>query len=472
MTTAEFAPVVPGFHPDPSVCRVGDDYYLAHSTFEYVPGVPIRHSRDLVTWTLVGHVLTRDAQFPAARSRASGGIYAPTLRHHDGRFWLIVTDVGDGGGQRLFHAPAAEGPWSDAIVLRGLDGIDPDLAWTEDGTCLVSYCSWADGGSAIWQAAIDPLAGLVLDEPRVIWRGSPDMGHTEGPHLYRRGDWWYLVTAEGGTERGHGISAVRSRDPRGPFEAPPSNPIYTHRSTEHPVQNVGHADLVERVDGSWAAVHLGVRTAGYTPSFHVNGRETFLAEVDWRDDWPVIRPSDAEVPPVTGFVDRFDALGPRWVSPGAWPERFARAGADGLEVEAAEGSGVYARVEALSWEARVEIETPDAVAHVEVRLDDRHRVGVRRDGSRATATWTVGGVDVVLGEADDPDGIVWIDSVPSETAGPDDLVLAVGADRRALGRIDGRYLSTEVATGFTGRVLGIRVERGAARVREVRFAPR
>ncbi len=473
--TAETVPVVAGFHPDPTICRVGEDYYLAHSSFEYSPGVPIHHSRDLVTWSLVGNAIVRDAQFPAGRAGASGGIYAPTLRHDGTRFWLITTDVGDGGGQRLFSAERAEGPWSDAVVLPELVGIDPDLCWTPEGDCLVTYCSWANGPSAIWQAAIDPIAGRVLEEPRRLWGGS-GLGHTEGPHLYRRGHWWYLIVAEGGTERGHGVSVARSRDPRGPFEGAPHNPVYTHRSTEHPVQNVGHLDAVERPDGTWAAVHLGVRARGATPGFHVNGRETFLADLDWSGDWPVIAPARAvtvDDAAAAGFDDDLGVVGPRWVSPGARPESVTAPGPDGLEVRAADGAGLYARVSTLRWRARFVVEVDaGAVAHVEIRLDDRHRAGIRLTSAGAAALWTIGGTEVVLAETGDDGGgerVVTIEATEATTGGPDDLVLAVDGQR--LGVVDGRYLSTEVAGGFTGRVIGVRVERGRARVRRAVLLP-
>lgn len=455
---AEFAPVIAGFQPDPSVCRVGQDYYLATSSFEYTPAVPLWHSRDLVTWTQIGNALTRPEQFTAARAGASGGIYAPTLRHHDGRFWLITTDVNDGGGQRLFWAERAEGPWSDAVLLPELTGIDPDIAWTDDGECLVTFCSFPEGVSGVWQARVDPQSGAALERPRLVWPGT-GMGHTEAPHLYRRHGWWYLMVAEGGTERGHAVSIARARSPRGPFEAAPHNPIYSHRSTAHPVQNTGHADLVERPDGSWAAVHLAVRPRGTTPGFHVNGREVFLCDVAWDGPWPEFTPSRARLWPQWEIDDTFETWHPRWVSPVERRETFARPTASGMRVEAASG-GLYCRVQALRWRTVVDL-TADAgsTAHVELRLDDRHRVGVVvRDGT-ARAIWTVGGVSVALGEAVPFEGSVEIAAVDPTTNGPDDVVLSAGG--RSLGRIDGRYLSTEVAGGFTGRVVGVRVEHGA-----------
>ncbi|WP_157873298.1 glycoside hydrolase family 43 protein, partial [Streptomyces neyagawaensis] len=192
-------PVIPGFHPDPSVCRVGDDYYLACSSFEYFPGVPLFHSRDLVHWTQIGNALDRSSQLRLPRETpASGGIYAPTLRHHDGRFWLIVTNV-SGDGNLLFTATDPAGPWSEPVRLPGVHGIDPDLAWDDDGTC---WCTTA----GVAQIRIDPHTGETLGASRRLWSGTPGAKAPEAPHLYRIGDHWYLLIAEGGTERCHGVS--------------------------------------------------------------------------------------------------------------------------------------------------------------------------------------------------------------------------------------------------------------------------
>ncbi|WP_308122328.1 glycoside hydrolase family 43 protein [Streptomyces sp. TRM70350] len=329
---AATAPILSGMYPDPSVCRVGENYFLANSSFEYSPGVPIWHSRDLVSWRQIGNALTREDQFRAGRSPSSRGIYAATLRYRDGRFWLITTNIDDArGGHQVYHATDPAGPWSAPVCLTELDGIDPDLAWDDEGTCLVSYCSWSEDEIGIRQAAVDLERGRALEQPRWIWHGT-GLAHPEGPHLYRRDDWWYLVIAEGGTDRGHVASVARSRRPRGPFEAAAHNPVFTHRSTAHPVQNVGHADLVERPDGTWAAVYLGTRPRGRSPRFHVNGRETFLANLSWAEDWPHFEPANLRVP--TGqrdFEDDFSAPGLhlRWVSPGERPDRFARSAPEG-----------------------------------------------------------------------------------------------------------------------------------------------
>ncbi|GFJ92606.1 hypothetical protein Prum_062480 [Phytohabitans rumicis] len=215
-------PTIAGFYPDPSVVRVGDDYYLACSTFEYLPGIPVFHSRDLVSWTRVGHVVGRPEQLAVGQVPTGGGAWAPTIRHHDGLFWVAVTDA-LGRGTLLFTAPDPAGPWSDGAVVEGVDGIDPDLAWDADGTCYLTYSALRLSGDnmgahdGIEQVRIDPYAAKALEEPRSMWSGTGLM-FPEAPHLYQRDGWWYLMIAEGGTERGHAVSIARGRRPDGPFE--------------------------------------------------------------------------------------------------------------------------------------------------------------------------------------------------------------------------------------------------------------
>lgn len=314
-------PVIGGFHPDPSVCRVGEDYYLVCSSFEYFPGVPLFHSRDLVHWRQLGNVLDRPGQLNLADDiPASAGVYAPTLRHHDGRFYLITTEVG-AKGNFLVSADRPEGPWSDPVLVD-VPGIDPDLAWDEDGGC---WCAVA----GVKVARIDPATGKVLEGPIQVWSGS-GLQHPEAPHLYRIGDWWYLMLAEGGTAHGHSVSIARARSPRGPYEPAPANPILSHRSTDLPIQSTGHADLVSAPDGTWWMALLGTRPRGFFPGFHVLGRETFLTPVEWVDGWPRVGPVQeqhpapatwhpGELPPVR---DDFDApaLAFSWISPRRRPD--------------------------------------------------------------------------------------------------------------------------------------------------------
>lgn len=475
-------PLIPGFHPDPTICRVGEDYYVAHSSSEFTPGVPIWHSRDLLDWTLIGNALTRDDQFKAGSARASAGVFAPTLRYRDGRFWLITTDVSGGGGQLVVSAEDPAGRWSDGFRLGRLVGIDPDLSWDQDGVCYVTYCSTDAGGHGIVQARVDLDAGVVVDGPRLIWRGT-GLAFPEAPHLYHHDGWWYLVIAEGGTERGHGVSVARSRHPQGPFTGREDNPVFSHRSTTHPVQNTGHADLVQTPDGGWAMVYLGVRPRGITPMFHVNGRETFLAGVDWVDGWPVVDENRFRRPaPDHSFVDEFDImpLHPRWVSPGASPaSQIVEDPGPGLllrPVEADSGAigAVVARVQDLAWSFEADIDTTAGAGGLILRLDDRHRCEVRVGAGSGRAVVHIGPVEADYGSPVDLwSGIVTVrvESLPSLTDGPDDLLLSIIAEgrRHDLARVDGRYFSTEVAGGFTGRVVGVRALDGLVRVLSVRY---
>ncbi|MGW4780141.1 glycoside hydrolase family 43 protein [Streptomyces filamentosus] len=489
-------PVLPGFHPDPSVCRVGEDYYLACSSFEYFPGVPLFHSRDLVHWTQIGSALDRPGQLRLPPDTpSSGGLYAPTLRHHDGRFWLAVTNVTPGEGNLLLTATDPAGPWSDPVRLPGVPGIDPDLAWDEDGTC---WCTVA----GVSQVRIDPATGRALGEPRPVWSGTPGASAPEAPHLYRIGGHWYLMIAEGGTERGHGVSIARGPAPGGPFEPCPANPILTHRGTGHPVQNTGHADLVQAPDGSWWMVLLGVRPRGGTPGWHVLGRETFLAPVTWEDGWPVVGelgPEPTGLPwplhpvPAPAVRDDFDApeLAPAWLSlrdrpsghvtteerPG-WLTLRARGGSlDDLDAVL-----LGRRQQHHSFRARTLLDPAEGSGGLAVRLDDRHHYAVEATaGGTVRVIARVGSLRTVAAELPLAPGPVVLTVRTGEPplpgdprTGPDSLVLGVettDGTATELASLDGRYLSTEVAGGFTGRVVCLYAATGTVRFDWFDYAP-
>ena len=481
--SADTTPIIPGFYPDPSICRVGDTYYLANSSFEFFPGVPVFASDDLVTWTQVGNAFDRESQLPASSGAPSSGIFAPTLRHHLGRFWLVTTIVGDAPPEQvILHSATAEGPWSDPVTTNGARGIDPDLAWDGDD-CFLTWTTFDGPTPGIVQARIDPTTAELLEQPRPLWAGT-GMAAPEGPHLYRRGDWWYLLLAEGGTERGHSVTVARSRRPDAGFEGNPANPILTRRSTTHPVQNTGHADLVENADGSWAVVFLGVRPRGTTPGFHVNGRETFIAGIEWVDDWPIVTPFPRAVPGFdTAFVDDFSAsqLAHRWIAPGATAARFATPGADGgLELRAGDDGAVRmlaVRARDEQWTAVVDLDTAAGTGRVIVRTDATHWCGIEVDDTEIRAVQVIGATRTVLARRDSTGSAtrVVLSAVNGERAallrlnGPDELEL--GIDGEVLARIDGRYFSTEVAGGFTGRVIAVEVESGLLGLRRVDYSP-
>lgn len=283
-------PVISGFHPDPSVCKVGDDFYLVTSSFEYFPGIPIFHSKDLVNWEQIGHVLTLESQLPLTRQHShvrSQGIYAPTIRHHNGRFYVITTNITI---MKSFYvwADQADGPWSEPIFIEGWRGYDPSLFFDNDGKVYLTGASFPGFGTeAIFQVEIDLETGELVSENQMIWEGTGSSS-PEGPHLYKINDWYYLMIAEGGTEFGHMVTIARSRSPYGPFESNPNNPILSNRSSKKQIQATGHADLVQATDGTWWAVFLGIRPVKSTKLHHL-GRETNLAPVEWSEEgWPVI----------------------------------------------------------------------------------------------------------------------------------------------------------------------------------------
>ena len=280
-------PVIPGFYPDPSICRVDSDFYLVNSSFQFFPGVPLWHSRDLVNWEQIGNVLNRPSQLPLGEANAWLGIYAPTIRYNDGTFYMITTNVGPQapatGGNFLVTATDPAGPWSEPVWLEQ-GGIDPSLYFEDGKTYMTSN---PDG--AIWLCEIDPATGKQLTPSRAIWQGTGGR-HPEAPHIYKKDGWYYLMIAEGGTELGHGVTIARSRDIYGPYTPDPSNPLLTNfcmAAQGSRIQGVGHADLVDAPDGSWWIVALGYRTMAN--GVHTLGRETMLAPVRWDEGaWPVV----------------------------------------------------------------------------------------------------------------------------------------------------------------------------------------
>lgn len=310
-------PAIPGFFPDPSICRVGEDIFLVCSSCEYFPGVPVFHSRDLRRWKQIGHVLDRSSQLDLSKVGPSDGIYAPSIRYIEGRFYMITTLVRKDRSVINFFVTTKDpfGSWSDPIWMPEVSGIDPDFFQDNDGTVYLQW-SWKDQmgsweGITIGQARLDLETGSLLEKPRDLWRGTGGLG-PEGPRLFRRGDWYYLCIAEGGTEYGHMQTIARSRKATGPFEACPRNPVLTHRSSGSSVQAVGHADLMELPNGEWVGVAHGIRPKGY-PRFHVLGREIFVYPVRWdAEGWPVFG-DGGMLPPMNGgqvsptdFHDHFE----------------------------------------------------------------------------------------------------------------------------------------------------------------------
>lgn len=306
-------PIIPGFNPDPSICRVGNDFYVVTSTFEYFPGVPVYHSKDLVHWEMIGHVLSRPSQLNLDSIACSGGIYAPTIRYNKGVFYMITTLANVKiknvpRGNFICTASNPAGPWSEPHWIPNADGIDPSLLFDDDGKVYYSgnckpltpaytahrniYVQELDQTS--WKLVGKRVE--VLDGAEYYKKGTLDGGiesgvnNYESSHLYKKDGKYYLMIAHGGTGQNHAVSIWKSDNVFGPYELNPANPILTHRDLprDNAITTTGHADLVQTQNGEWWMVFLGKRPYGGVN--HILGRETFMSPVDWSGTWPVVNP--------------------------------------------------------------------------------------------------------------------------------------------------------------------------------------
>ena len=482
-------PVIAGFHPDPSVCCVGEDFYLVNSSFQYFPGVPVYHSKDLVNWELISNVLDRESQLSLRGATSWRGIYAPTIRYHKGLFYMITTNIGN-GGNFMVTATNPAGPWSEPIWLQQ-QGIDPSLWFDEDGKCYMV----SNPDNTIMLCEIDPKTGKQLTPSRPLWRGTGGR-YPEGPHIYKKDGYYYLLISEGGTELAHRLTIARSHHIEGPYEANPDNPLLTNcclAGQTKQLQGTGHGDFVQTPDGSWWVVFLAYRQFG--GAYHHLGRETCLAPVEWKEgEWPVVnggQPIDTmmvcnllPLQPVKKHCRGSLAdgrLGAEWVSlqnpvrPAEVCTVKSQHGKDayGIRLYASESSltennrpsfiGIRQEDVAFSLETGVAalsngvVETGltvyqihDGHADLFIRKDDRgYHVGLR---------YRVKSIDEVVKEEK-------LDVAPQQVSL---RVLSDGMKYRfyysrkrqeerwqELGSIDCSLLSTEVVGGFTGITLGL-----------------
>lgn len=504
-------PILAGFYPDPSITRVGGHYYLVNSTFTYFPGIPVFESTDLVHWHQIGNVIDRPSELSFDGLSVSRGLFAPTIRFHRGVYYLLNTAV-DAGGNYLSVAYDPAGPWSDPIWLPQLDGIDPSLFFDDDGRSYLLNNgpppgnAQYEGHRAIWMQQFDLATRRLIGPRRVLVNGGADPAQRpvwiEGPHLYKRHGWYYLMCAEGGTSTQHSEVVLRSRSPWGPFRAYPGNPILTQRDLApdraDAIADAGHADLVEAPDGRWWAVFLAVRT--YDEVHYNLGRETFLLPVMWKDDWPVILPHGRRIPylaaaptdasvdiggggasaaPTGGnfsWRDDFSAtsLQSAWLQVRiptiAWLDLRSRPGR--LTIHAlpasldtlANPSFLARRQQHMNFEASTALELPDdggVAAGIALFQNESYWyfLGARRHG---------GQLQIFL-EKDSGHGAAIVATAAATASGATLTRFKVTAQARRysffyatgsgewqtlLGDDDGAFLSTDVAGGFVGTVLG------------------
>lgn len=497
-------PILSGFYPDPSICRVEDDFYMVTSSFSYFPGVPVFHSRDLKHWEQLGHVIDRPEQTRLESRAISGGIYAPTLRYHDGLFYMVTTNV-SGVGDFICTAKDPAGPWSDIHVIHGAPGIDPSLFWDEDGTCIMCGTGdWNDGYPHIWGAVLDTTT-WTLGEKHELWRGAlHDCWAPEAPHIYQKDGWYYLLIAEGGTEHYHAVTMARSKDVLGKYKGFSGNPILTHRHLgwNYPICNTGHADLVQLRDGSWYMVMLASRIYG---GYHKNlGRETFITPVDWSGEWPVVNPGHGCV----GFTcpapnlpahpfpvpDADDLHSLAWNTLGSPTNQPLRIEGNTLYLRCLAPTFIPQPGEPASWkeqaigfygrrqqhmrfQADVQASLPDApgatcglavLQHNYTSLRLELKVTENSLWARALKSWADEGNarhEELLGEAMLNPGTPVALGIHAE--GQSYTLLAAG---QPLATADGGFLGSETAGGFVGAYIGMYASgNGVDRLEEARF---
>ena len=492
-------PILAGFYPDPSIVRVGDRFYLINSTFAYLPGIPVFESRDLVHWRQIGNVIDRPSQLDFDGLGVSRGIFAPAIEHHRGTFYMITTAVGRRGNFYMTAKDAA-GPWSQPNWLA-FDGIDPSFFFDDDGRAYVvnngppEGAPLYDGHRAIWIQEFNVARGEMTGPRKLIINGGTDIARKpvwiEGPHVYKRDGWYYLSCAVGGTETNHSQVIFRSRSPWGPYDPYEHNPILTQRDLPadraDPIVNAGHADLVEAPDGSWWAVFLASRA--YAGGHYNTGRETFLLPVTWKDGWPVILDKDRSIPyvqrgptfiqagsqsPLTGnftWRDEFDGpLDAQWVQlrtvGGDW--YAAKSGAlqiaPGINslTTAARPTFLARRQQHMHFDATTRLHipsSPDVSAGIAAFQNEKHwyALTAKREGKR---------VHLALSKAAG-DAAQVIANTTANTAEAISLRISGDAGRYSFSfdagngwqtlkaDDDATHLSTDVAGGFVGTMLGM-----------------
>jgi alpha-N-arabinofuranosidase len=305
-TTVLTNPILTGFYPDPSVVKVGADYYLINSTFAYFPGLPIFHSKDLKNWKQVGNVISRPSQMNFMGHRMTRGLFAPSISYKDGVYYVVCTLI-DKGGNFVVTAKDPSGPWSDPTWLPEVNGIDPSI-YFDDSKAYIIYNSDAPENKPLYSGhrtikifEFDAAKLKVVGEEKILVNGGVDITKKpvwiEGPHILKTKDWYYLYAAEGGTSVNHSEVILRSKSVSGPYTPYENNPILTQRDLpvdrKNPITSAGHAQFVDGPDGKTYAIFLAVRP--YRGNFYNTGRETFIAPVEWKDGWPVINPQHKEI---------------------------------------------------------------------------------------------------------------------------------------------------------------------------------
>ncbi|AOF94978.1 glycoside hydrolase family 43 protein [Sphingobium sp. RAC03] len=494
-------PILSGYYPDPTITRVGDDYYLVNSSFAHFPGLPIFKSKDLVNWVQIGNAIDRPSQLDFTGRRTSEAVFAPDISWHDGVFYIVNTCVAC-RNNFVITATDPAGPWSDPIWLP-FEGIDPSIYWEGDKAYIVNNRApdeppRYDGHRAIWIQEYDWRAGKMVGPSTQLVNGGVDISKKpvwiEGPHIFRKDGYYYLTAAEGGTSVNHSQVVLRSKKLRGPYLPYADNPILTQRNMDpnrpDPIGSAGHAKLIQTQKGDWWATFLAVRP--YEGDFYNIGRETFLLPVTWKDGWPIILPRGKKIPhvgkvpdlpaqpspalPMSGnftYTDDFDGdrLAMQWIGIRTPRQPFYRVTKGALELDSGTPLGDLNGVPAFVGRRQ-----QHAVATMSTTLrftpekdgDTAGLAAIQSDRSHIVFGVTqVGGKKMIaLTSRDNADTNMLVASAPLTATGPVTLTIRAEGGKMAFDyEVDGKratlksdldatLLSTRKAGGFVGTVVG------------------
>ena len=522
-------PILPGFYPDPSICAANGKYYIVTSSFYYFPGLPVFESEDLVHWRQIGNAIDRPDQLDYRDCENSEGLWAPTIRYHEGRFYIVNTLDVNGRTHRYNYVIWAEdpaGPWSDAVVIDGADGIDPSLFFDEEGRVWLCYnhvperTAYPEHKQIILRE-LDRETWQFAGPEHIIWDAVKDYSlYMEAPHIFRIGEWFYLMTAEGGTQTNHCVRFYRSRSLAEGYEPCPRNPVVSNRSLRMVnalgVSVAGHGDLIQTPAGEWYMVLLGIRPYEhyvedydrFLPRMWIRkpdrnqsaqynmGREAFLVPVAWDGDgWPIVDNENGYVnlrerrpnlpwhrDPWQSRVDNFETanLGLQWVMQRPPRKRFwslsdrpgflRLSALPALAEEKASSAAVLRRQQHNDFQAAVAMEfDPQHDGEEAGRLlaqNDRFSyllVKERFEGSNRLACWQIlNGTRILAASEKVPDGRVYL----FIEGRPGAYSFFWGMTEREMKplalNLDGTILSTLVADGYVGVLMGMYVSNGRA----------
>ena len=473
-------PIIRGFKPDPSLCKANGKFYLVCSSFQYFPGVPLFESSDLVNWEQIGFCLTKESQLPLDNVRSSGGIFAPTIRFNNGRFYMVTTNVGhEKGGNFYVWTDDIYGEWSDAVFVDQ-GGIDPSLFFEDGKTYFLSNGTDEDGRGTIFQCEIDITAGKKLSESKNLWNGTGGR-YLEAPHLYRIGNYYYLLAAEGGTEYGHMVVCARSDELWGPYKSCPENPVLTNRNLGgYQLQGTGHADLVEDDSGNLWMYMLGFRQIDKWLTYHHLGRETCMVPVSFtKNEWlsvtDTIAPLLVETYRIPSNVKQnlqndinFKKSGweKNWQFLRTYKKENYLFGKDSLKIKSTSDtldtpggspSFICHFQKEFNMELSVTVSVFEGEAGVSVYMDENHHydLALVKDSGVYKVVLRLNVGDIKYGKASVPVSnnsarlVIRSDPVNYHFYYcKDDTEISLGSAQT-------RYLSSEVAGGFTGTALGL-----------------